>query len=237
MHRSRKQMILYAAVLCCICAGAVSAGLFKSILKEKGQKALDLGADAERMTVQIASNGMFGRGVIYKSRKTGLLIVTAAHILEQGQGEASVTITFYDGQTAKGAESRLYTDADLAFIRVPREALTEKQLKEYTAATVDKESFDSLKPGDGLFVGDPGNVSEKILEGVLSEPWIYLEDFSQYMMTARIQAEPGMSGAGVLDEEGHFVGILCGVSKEGEAAVLPFSIIEAKYTELTESLL
>jgi hypothetical protein len=41
-----------------------------------------------------------------------------------------------------------------------------------------------------------------------------------------------MSGCGVLDENGVFLGVLCGGNDSGELAVLPYSIIDAKYTEM-----
>ena len=51
------------------------------------------------------------------------------------------------------------------------------------------------------------------------------------MMLARGEALQGMSGGGVFDQRGHFIGILCGGNADGELAVLPLSIIEARYLE------
>lgn len=97
----------------------------------------------------------------------------------------------------------------------------------------DKQRSDSLTTGDMLTiiasVSEPGGEEENC---ILLNNWIYIEDFDQYMMLAALQEEtdkgalPGMSGAGVFDEEGYFAGILCGVDDTGTLAVLPYSLIE-----------
>ena len=41
-----------------------------------------------------------------------------------------------------------------------------------------------------------------------------------------------MSGGGLFDLQGHFLGILCGTDEEGEVAVVPLSILEAEVIKL-----
>ena len=70
------------------------------------------------------------------------------------------------------------------------------------------------------------------IPGTLIYSWIYAEDFSQYMMLVDGESFPGMSGGGVFDEDGNFLGILCGVNDAGESAAVPLSIILAEYMQV-----
>ena len=60
------------------------------------------------------------------------------------------------------------------------------------------------------------------------DPWIYVEDFDQYMLLLQGLIAPGMSGGGAFTEDGVFVGILCGGDEEGKVAVVPYSMIETE---------
>lgn len=188
--------------------------------------------------VQVTAGGLKGSGVIYGETKEDLIIITAAHVLEQARD--TVEISFWGGMAAETGIWQKVPDADLAFIQVPLEQISlifenpEDRDKEasYEKVFTDREGFDKLQPGDGVIVvGSKDGAAANVYEGSLAETWIYLEDFSQYMMLVQAQAKQGMSGGGVFDKEGRFIGILCGGSSHGELAVLPFSIIEARYIE------
>lgn len=181
--------------------------------------------------VRIYAGEVSGSGIIYKVDKEEMVIVTAGHVLEQTEGD--VWVSFLDDWAVACSEYRIAADADAAFICLPLTGIPQENLARYFTVDIDKESFDRLKSGDEVVVmGSKSGVAGNTYEGCVIEPWIYLEDFSQYMMTVKGEAVQGMSGGGVFDRDGHFVGILCGGSKDGELAVLPLSIINAKYREL-----
>jgi S1-C subfamily serine protease len=52
-----------------------------------------------------------------------------------------------------------------------------------------------------------------------------MEDYGQYMIWADAEVRPGMSGGGLLDQEGRLIGILSGGSQDGELAAVPLSLI------------
>ena len=73
-----------------------------------------------------------------------------------------------------------------------------------------------------------GDTSGQPVYAFVVEPWIYVEDFTQYMLLLQGLPEPGMSGGGAFTEDGVFLGILCGADEEGKVAVVPYSIIESE---------
>ncbi len=176
--------------------------------------------------VGIAAGGLSGSGVIYEVSEDGILLLTAGHVMGDAGEEASVT--FYDGESAVCREFWVFPDADCAFLRVPRGALPTGWEERYLAVEKDRAAFDRTEEGSGIFLADPENENDfGYRYGMLLEPWIYVEDFGQYMMLLSGEAEPGMSGCGVFDEKGCFLGILCGENGEGELAVLPYSVADA----------
>ncbi len=178
--------------------------------------------------VWVSAGGLSGRGVVYQDTGDGLVILTAGHVM--ADGAEGITVRFGDGREAVCGDYRIHWEADCAFLTLEREALGEDYGERYAAAARDGEALDGPEPGDGIFVADPENENGFGYRfAVLLESWIFVEDFGQYMMILSGEADPGMSGSGVYDEFGHFMGILCGVGEDGELAVLPSSVAEAMY--------
>ncbi len=180
--------------------------------------------------VQIQMNQVSGSGVIWRQEEEKLVIVTAAHVLAEDSG--FVQITFADDYEVESVEYSIETSSDVAFVYVPMEKITQAHMSQYCLVNVNKDKYDEIQNGDIVIVC--GSVSEpggEAYEGTLIENWIWVEDFNQYMMLARMVAEAGMSGGAVFDEEGYFLGILCGVNENDEAAILPLIIIESAYLE------
>ncbi len=180
------------------------------------------------MMVKVAAKELSGSGVIYGICDDKLVVITAGHILEQTKG--AVWLTFFDGFLVESTEYIVSGNADLAFVKVDIERIPEENLRQYYCVNIDKESFDALKTGDGIIaMGSKSEAAGDAYEGSLLEPWIYVEDFAQYMMLAGVEAYPGMSGGGLFDMQGHFLGILCGMDEDGEtAAAVPLNVLEAE---------
>ena len=70
------------------------------------------------------------------------------------------------------------------------------------------------------------------ISGIQTQDWIYVEDFGCHMMIGKADAVPGMSGGGVFDQTGTFLGIICGMDQEGNVAILPASVIASEYEVL-----
>ena len=76
-------------------------------------------------------------------------------------------------------------------------------------------------------MGSIEEAADRAYEGSVAEPWIYIEDFDNYMLLCHAYAIPGVSGGGVFTQEGILVGILCGGNEADQVAVLPWSVMEA----------
>lgn len=181
--------------------------------------------------VQIRAGGLSGSGVIYEETKGGLVILTAGHVMADTKKAAAVT--FYDGYEVTCQEFWLFPEVDCAFLMVSYEELPQDWETRYLTAEKDRMVFDKIERETGVFLADPENENEFGYRfGLLLENWIYVEDFGQYMMILSGDVEAGMSGCGVFDESGCFLGILCGENESGELAVMPYSVVDAMYTQI-----
>lgn len=197
--------------------------------------------------VRISAGSLMGSGVIFHMDQKGMVILTAAHVLEDvkiGEGGLVATgtelleIELADGTVLSDKNNDKSKDeggswsvilsqtSDLGIITVPVEQITKEVFANCRYVPTDKEAFDALKVGDMILVmGSAKEVAGNAYEGTLTEPWIYLEDYEQYMMLGHTYAQPGMSGGGVFDRHGRFIGILSGADAKGDLAVVPLSII------------
>ena len=181
--------------------------------------------------VQIKAGEITGSGVVYKNNEENMIIVTAAHVLHASKD--SVEVLFEDGSVVESNDYVISNTSDIAFVIVGGEII---EGKNYSAVKMDKEAFDVLVGGENLGLqGINGKGEKEEISGTLIYPWIFSEDFNQYMMLIRGEILPGMSGGAVFDEAGCFIGILCGTNEEvREVAAVPLSIIMAEYEQVGE---
>ena len=177
------------------------------------------------VNVRIRAGNLLGSGVIYRSDESTVWIATAAHVLEQVESEAEVT--FRDGYVARSYSIVRGKEQDIAFLLIHREALVDETTGEdhgdhYRCTLISKEAYDAVLPGDVVIaMGSKSGAGEEAYAGVLLQDYIFLEDFGAYMLLAEVEVKPGMSGGGLFDAKGNFLGILCGIAEDGEVAVAP----------------
>ena len=181
--------------------------------------------------VQIAAGEITGSGVVYQNNEENMIIVTAAHVLQSAKD--SVEVIFEDGSVVESNDYVISNTSDIAFVVVGGETIEEEN---YSAVKMDKDAFDVLAVGENLVLqGINGKGEKEEISGTLIYPWIFSEDFNQYMMLIRGEILPGMSGGAVFDEARCFIGILCGTNEEvREVAAVPLSIIMAEYELVRE---
>ncbi len=193
--------------------------------------------------VRITTQDVVGSGVIYSVENGWVNVLTAAHVVENMSAarpaESDVAamdtgeedyrgaeITFYDGKKVFCRDILLSELADLAMLRISIAQFTDEELESYCYVPVDKESFDALCAEDvctSVGFGPGGEVLR--YEGRILEPWIYMEDYGQYMIWAGADIRSGMSAGGLLDQNGCLIGILSGGSEDGELAAVPYSLV------------
>lgn len=185
------------------------------------------------MMVKIGAGGLIGSGILWQESEAEILVLTAGHVLERMADQ--VTVVFYDGFQVQTDRVIRSETTDLAILKIPREALIEDNgqgNKDHGEAcrrvSVNQDAYDRAAVGDTVIaLGSYSGVAEDAYAGVLTQDYIYSEDFEAYIMLANCPVKPGMSGGGLFDEEGNLLGILCGSSKEGEVAVVPLIAILA----------
>ncbi|MBR5248641.1 MAG: trypsin-like peptidase domain-containing protein [Lachnospiraceae bacterium] len=195
--------------------------------------------------VRISVGNLVGSGVIFRMDQREMVILTAAHVLERVAGqerskenaESVLEITLVDGTILSDENDKskdednvwsvtLSQTSDLGIITVPMKEIPEDAFAHCRYVPTDKEAFDALTAGDIILVmGCAEEVAGNAYEGTLTDSWIYIEDYGQYMMLGRTYAESGMSGGGVFDRYGRFIGILSGADERGNLAIVPLSII------------
>lgn len=206
----------------------------KAEAQEPEERAMQ--ADVAIRVVQSGSDALAasGSGVIFEKSENMLWIVTAGHVLEKADAENPVYVDFSSVRdsgetvTAQCTGYAVLTDADLAFLCLGQE-IPEEVWHELRAVEKDKESYDALQTSDQVHVSGYREGSLLICEGTLEEFWIYVEDFEQYMMLAKCEIYPGMSGGGLYDGAGHLIGIVCGNNDQGEVAAVPLHVVEARF--------
>lgn len=186
--------------------------------------------------VWIKAGDTAGSAVVWEStRDGGIVLLTAAHVLDGLSPGSLPTVCFADGAqlTCERFACLEQTDAALLYLTDRRQA--KRLLQAGAFAHMDKERFDSLGEGHGcLAIGCSETGEWTAVSGEILDSWIYMEDYSQYMLWAQVQLKPGMSGGGLFDAEGYFLGILSGGSGDGQAAVVPLSLILSRIQDLSD---
>jgi len=207
------KFVRLGCIWCCILL--LFTGCGESVQKEE-----------QSSTVRVKIGNILGNGVIWEVTEENCVIATAGHILSMGEGE--IQVIFPDG-VSKGVSDYWTTDIDLAFLVVEGE-FSEEEQKGYCQIKVDMENTGELQRDEDVTIKTfDGDTQEGSYGAVVLDPWIYVEDFGQYMLMLQTEVSPGMSGAGVFDEENRFLGIICGGNEEGEAVATPVSVVSAWY--------
>lgn len=180
------------------------------------------------MMVQIGGGDRLGSGVICGVEEERLVILTAAHVLEEA--EEVLRVTFADGLSVMCDDFECMETGDVGLIRIKGTDIPEENRENYLCALIDREGFDAAAEGDGCIVmGSRDGVAAEAYEGVLLDSWIYMEDYGCHMMWIRAEGKPGMSGGGLFDRQGRLLGILSGQNGKGELAAAPLSLILAQF--------
>lgn len=184
----------------------------------------------EKAVVQVKAGSSVGSAVLKGGSPDGetLLLWTAAHVLDTLSDGEQPTVVFSDG-TERSCDSYERADSvDVALLTISDTELVRRLEAAGCFLREDKERFDQLKEGDGCVAIGGGEGEERIVcTGEVLDNWIYMEDYGQYMIWANVRIYPGMSGGGLFDSEGYFLGILSGGSEDGQLAAVPYSLISA----------
>lgn len=182
----------------------------------------------DQQVVQIICEARKGSGVIYDVSDEGLIIVTAAHVVE-GAEQVKIVWNIQSGQTVEAEEIFRVQGLDLAFLKID-----EGMASGSICTNIPREdhvSSDNI-PSMLKYHGFDAQGNQLELPGEVFEYWIYVEDFGCHMMLGKCTAEAGMSGGAAWVDEEVFAGIICGMDEHNNVAILPAAVIGSEYSVL-----
>ena len=206
--RNIKRLILI--VLCMLLLGGCS-----KVTNEKTMFAND-------NVVFVQCGSIQGSGVIYQMDDDHVVVVTAAHVLSNGQ---SVSV-----QHKKADRIHWVDGLDLVFLVLDGVALSVDV--DPVGKKDDKDVAETETDNRLCLKGYDATGTKREVNGIQTEKWIFVEDFGCHMMIGKANAVPGMSGGGVFDQDGDFQGIICGIDQDSNVAILPAAVIRSEYEVL-----
>lgn len=177
----------------------------------------------------IQAGERYGSGSIYGIVRDELIVATAGHLLSGSPEE--LDITFFDGGQAKGRVVAVSDEADVGLLGIPLSELSIEELAGLRRVRIDDEAYENITKNNCFFMIDmTDDIGEPICcRGAVVEKEMFLPDYDRSMMYADAYVRPGMSGCGIFDEYGNFVGILSGGTENNEIAAVPLTEIEKVY--------
>ncbi|MEG1877903.1 MAG: serine protease [Lachnospiraceae bacterium] len=177
--------------------------------------------------VKLNFGEIYGSGAILRMTEDKILIVTCRHLLEYAPLTNKISVHFNDDTSLQGNVTYLSDQYDLGFVEVPIAQVSIDILRELRQVALPPQGY-TTKAGMRMFhVGSVGGVGKQWKTGVIENPWQFFPEFNSFMMHNACEGKPGMSGGGVFDAYGHYIGMICG-GLEQETASLPWSIIQAE---------
>ena len=179
--------------------------------------------DISKLNVAVSCGEYYGCGTIYDSDVYSYTIVTARHVLQDYYDGASedIMVKFENNESCKASILKENIDLDIVFLGVDKNDISTDY---YSVADISSgsgtssESGSTLSPGQTIYLVDANTFD--VYAGTVANPSVYSEDFGMDMIYCYCAVTPGMSGTGLFDEEGGYLGILLGGSDEAEAVCL-----------------
>ena len=173
--------------------------------------------------VRIQADGHYGSGSLLEVSENELIIVTNRHVLQYWNEDSYVT--FFNGASCGGEVLWLSEEADIGFLKANLQTLSEEEKRDLQAIEIAGES---PQKGDYFFMIDMASDvwNKKLYEGQILEPKIYIEEFGTDMLYGESCFSPGMSGCGIFDMQGRYIGMLTGGTQQNEIAAVPADAIK-----------
>lgn len=179
--------------------------------------------------VRIFGNGYYGSGSIYEMTEDEIIIATNRHVLRDFDEESYVV--FANGRCEGGRIMGCGEKADVGFVSVPAGNIPCEELLGLRSVRKRQEAFEEAEKNTGFLVIDLscGMDGAVYFEGRVLDKQKYLVDYDMEMLYGDGRALPGMSGGGIFDFHGNYIGMLSGGTDQGEIAGVTLPVIESEY--------
>lgn len=202
-----------------------------------------------RVEIPDAEGGWFGTAVVWDQTPDTVVLASSAHLLTHATENGSIYVypggeeNAPDGGNGQEAVTRkegvpafftgISQQYDIGFLELDKSALTCQQLKSLRYVRLHQRIFDTLSAGDPCFAAGCGQdgaadltVWCELIETAFSDASLESE-----MLLFSGESVPGMSGSGVFDGYGNFIGLLT-AGRKGETAALPMPLVNTAYREV-----
>ena len=207
---SKKQLITITKALGIILFLAVIAAMILGQNKQDPARDFDSAFNyALKSSVTIDSGSLSGSGNIWKIGKKTITVITASHVIDDKE---DITVYFWNGDNAKAQIFTNNTEKDYCLLTV----------KVGDAKKIDINEVSPAKnlpvSGENIFMVIPDYNTASA--GLVATPEVYSEDFGQNLIYCYVDVNEGMSGGGLFNNNGKYLGLLLGGSDEGEGVFL-----------------
>ena len=228
-------------ILGLLLVGVVMAGIltqYNNGQNEKNILGVDSPVDISKLSVSVSCGEHYGCGTIYDDDESSFTIVTAMHVLQDYYDGSSkdISVTFEGQEICNATVLKDDTANDVVFLSVERDevdgeydSVLSASASAYGSSEADGSSGANvlMSPGQTIYFVD-ANTGD-IYAGSIASLSVYSEDLCMDIIYCYCAVTPGMSGTGLFDESGHYLGILLGGSDEAEAVCLDAASIDKMY--------
>lgn len=198
---------------------------------------------AKRSIVKVIVGDAAGSGTIWKIEE-GIVIVSNRHLLMK---DVTAEIVFGNGETVIADVIGYSQQYDIGFVRIQERAVTDNVLRDIyeavpafyeTESAEAKAAFDAAYPGRRVLqVGAVMDENTAAFSSGVIAGLAFVPLFNTKVLVTECYSRAGMSGGGVFDEGGHFLGMISGGEVPEDAEMreaeitysIPSSLITAEY--------
>ena len=170
---------------------------------------------ALKSSVTIDSGGLSGSGNIWKIGKKTITVITASHVIDDKE---DITVYFWNGDHASAQVFTNNAEKDYCLLTIKVDDTKKIDIKEVKPGKSLPES------GENIFMVIPDYNTASA--GLVASHETFSEDFNQNVIYCYLDVNEGMSGGGLFDYKGRYLGLLLGGSDEGEGVFLSTDKIE-----------
>ena len=207
--RKRIILLLWVFLLCLSSCGTQKVNNAKPLSDE------ELIEYVRPSVIMVTVGTKHASGVIVSIDDDYITMLTAGHLME---GYDQGIVTFYTDDVGFADVEYISQNPDICIMRIAREYLDYRLVKELKASGIDEKAYEELKTDDTVYLcGSAINVGTNATKGTVGSPDFYVADFDEWMIYLYADVMAGMSGCPVFDANGDLVGILCAGTGSGEA--------------------
>ena len=204
--------------------------------------------------VQMHINGSYGSGTIYSIEEDYITIITNRHVLDNWNDGDNRYVIFYDGAVVAPELVGVSEDVDVGMIRVQIADIPYEELIHYRSINYSESIFDQLDADENVFsigsdneirlsvdddrisiYGQNTGIANSVYSGVVVSTDIYVTNLDKNMVYCYCYAAPGMSGGGMFDSFGHYIGMLTGGTANEEAVAIRLPDVLEAIEKITQS--